>query len=87
MPCREGGTAVLELLADEGIPAQVLRVGYPDAFIEQGEQPELRTLLGLDEVTGKGASRIPFSSVDIGRAAEYAAQNADFTPAPTSRRP
>jgi hypothetical protein len=30
-----------------------------------------------DEVTGKGASRIPFSAVDIGRATEYAAEDAD----------
>ncbi len=31
-----------------------------------------------DEVTGKGASRIPFSAVEIGRATEYAAEDADF---------
>jgi DNA polymerase-1 len=31
-----------------------------------------------DDVTGKGASRIPFSSVEIGRATEYAAEDADF---------
>jgi DNA polymerase-1 len=31
-----------------------------------------------DEVTGKGAARIPFSAVEIGRAAEYAAEDADF---------
>jgi DNA polymerase-1 len=30
-----------------------------------------------DEVTGKGAARIPFSSVEIGRATEYAAEDAD----------
>jgi DNA polymerase-1 len=35
------------------------------------------TLLGYDEVTGKGVARIPFSSVDIERAAEYAAGKAD----------
>jgi DNA polymerase-1 len=35
------------------------------------------TLLGYDEVTGKGAARIPFSSVDIARATEYAAGKAD----------
>jgi len=29
------------------------------------------------EVTGKGAARIPFSSVEIGRATEYAAEDAD----------
>ncbi|HLX80405.1 MAG TPA: DNA polymerase I [Burkholderiales bacterium] len=32
-----------------------------------------------DEVTGKGASRIPFSAVEVGRATEYAAEDADFT--------
>ena len=37
------------------------------------------TLLAKDEVTGKGASRIPFASVEVSRAAEYAAQNADCT--------
>jgi DNA polymerase-1 len=31
-----------------------------------------------DEVTGKGASRIPFCAVEIGRATEYAAEDADF---------
>ena len=37
------------------------------------------TLLGLDEVTGKGASRIAFSAVEVTRATQYAAQNADCT--------
>jgi len=31
-----------------------------------------------DEVTGKGASRISFAAVDIARASEYAAEDADF---------
>ena len=35
------------------------------------------TTIGYDEVTGKGAARIPFSAVEIGRAAEYAAEDAD----------
>ena len=35
------------------------------------------TVLGYDEVTGKGASRIPFASVEVTRAAEYAAQRTD----------
>jgi DNA polymerase-1 len=35
------------------------------------------TVLGYDEVTGKGASRIPFASVEFTRAAEYAAQRTD----------
>jgi DNA polymerase-1 len=33
--------------------------------------------ISYDEVTGKGASRIPFSGVEIARATEYAAEDAD----------
>ncbi len=32
-----------------------------------------------DEVTGKGVQRIPFEQVEIGRACEYAAEDADIT--------
>ncbi|HEY8251941.1 MAG TPA: DNA polymerase I [Burkholderiales bacterium] len=35
------------------------------------------TILGYDEVTGKGAGRIPFSAVDVARATEYAAGKTD----------
>jgi len=43
------GTAVLELLEEEGIEGvTVLRLGYPDRYVEQGEQHELRALYGLD---------------------------------------
>ena len=35
--------------------------------------------ISYDEVTGKGATRIPFSAVEIGRATEYAAEDADCT--------
>jgi DNA polymerase-1 len=37
------------------------------------------TSLGYDEVTGKGVGRIAFSSVEVTRATEYAAQQADCT--------
>ncbi|MDD2501912.1 MAG: 1-deoxy-D-xylulose-5-phosphate synthase [Geobacter sp.] len=43
------GTAVLELLEEQGVQAQVLRIGYPDQYIEQGEQHELRAMHGLDK--------------------------------------
>jgi DNA polymerase-1 len=33
--------------------------------------------ISYDDVTGKGAARIPFSSVEIGRATDYAAEDAD----------
>ena len=45
------GTAVLELLEEEGVEGvHVTRFGYPDHFIDQGEQPELRRMHGLDAV-------------------------------------
>jgi 1-deoxy-D-xylulose-5-phosphate synthase len=43
------GTAVMELLEEEGREGvHVVRMGFPDAFIEQGEQPDLRRAYGLD---------------------------------------
>jgi len=50
------GSAVLELLEEHGLSGvRVLRLGYPDTPVPQGEQPELRALLGLD-VPGIAAS-------------------------------
>jgi 1-deoxy-D-xylulose-5-phosphate synthase len=43
------GTAVLELLEEEGVTGTtVRRLGFPDRYIEQGEQTELRALYSLD---------------------------------------
>jgi 1-deoxy-D-xylulose-5-phosphate synthase len=43
------GTAVLELLEEEGRSGiRVKRIGIPDRFIEQGSQEQLRRDLGLD---------------------------------------
>ncbi len=43
------GTAVLELLEEEGISGvSVTRLGFPDRYIEQGEQADLRAMYGLD---------------------------------------
>jgi 1-deoxy-D-xylulose-5-phosphate synthase len=42
------GTALLELLEEEGLPlSAVTRLGYPDRYIEQGEQQELYERYGL----------------------------------------
>ena len=43
------GSAILELLADEGITARILRLGLPDRFIEQGSQKELKARYNLDD--------------------------------------
>ncbi|MBI3528764.1 MAG: DNA polymerase I [Betaproteobacteria bacterium] len=37
------------------------------------------TTITYDDVTGKGASRIPFEQVDLARATEYSAEDADVT--------
>ncbi|ACM22005.1 1-deoxy-D-xylulose-5-phosphate synthase [Geotalea daltonii FRC-32] len=42
------GTAIMELLSDEGAGIKVKRIGIPDRFIEQGSQAQLRKDLGLD---------------------------------------
>ena len=43
------GTAILELLEESGVNGvRVIRLGYPDRFIEQGEQAELKAAYGLD---------------------------------------
>ena len=45
------GSAVLELLAEEGINLPVLRIGLPDEFIEHGRREEMLEKHGL---TGGG---------------------------------
>ncbi len=42
------GSAILELLADNGVGMPLLRIGIPDQFVEQGTQTELRELLRID---------------------------------------
>jgi len=42
------GSAVLEFMADKGYSAQVIRLGIPDRFIEQGSQEELFRECGYD---------------------------------------
>ncbi|UFS70894.1 1-deoxy-D-xylulose-5-phosphate synthase [Geomonas sp. RF6] len=43
------GTAVLELLEEEEVyGVRLTRLGFPDSFVEQGEQGELRANYGLD---------------------------------------
>ncbi|MBE0597405.1 MAG: 1-deoxy-D-xylulose-5-phosphate synthase [Desulfuromonadales bacterium] len=43
------GSAVLELLAAEGVTVPTLCLGLPDLFIEQGSQSELRAIYELDQ--------------------------------------
>jgi len=42
------GSAILEYLNNEGIKKNVLRLGFPDKFIEQGKREKLLSIYGLD---------------------------------------
>ncbi|MFN2568993.1 MAG: 1-deoxy-D-xylulose-5-phosphate synthase [Candidatus Dormibacteria bacterium] len=59
------GSAVTELLSDEGIVVPVRRLGLPDAFIEHGGQAALLARLGLDpaSVAEVASSLVPRHSV------------------------
>ncbi len=61
------GSAVLELLGDTGVACRVLRIGLPDAFVEQGSQPQLWARYGLD-AAGIAASIRSFFNMDASSA-------------------
>jgi 1-deoxy-D-xylulose-5-phosphate synthase len=42
------GSAILELMNEQGLAPRLLRIGIPDRFVEQGTQAELRSQCGLD---------------------------------------
>ena len=42
------GSGVLEYFAEKNYKKDVLRIGLPDQFVEQGSQSELHALLGID---------------------------------------
>jgi 1-deoxy-D-xylulose-5-phosphate synthase len=43
------GSSILELLEEEELTeVRVTRLGFPDSFVEQGEQAELKAIYGLD---------------------------------------
>ena len=56
------GSAVLEFMADHGYHAQVIRLGVPDRFIEQGTVAELHKECGFDaEGIARGAKSLVMS--------------------------
>ncbi len=51
------GSAVTELLTEQGVNVPVLRIGLPDRFVEQGSQGELRQRYALDAAGTAGRVR------------------------------
>jgi DNA polymerase-1 len=91
--CRKVGQNVkfdAHVLANQGVRlAGCVHDTLLESYVlEVHERRDLGTLalrhcgwqtIGYDEVTGKGAGRIPFSAVEVARATEYAAEDADCT--------
>lgn len=61
------GCAVIEFLHDAGIPTPVVRIGWPDAFIEHGKVPILREKHGL---TAAAALEKIRARLDAGKAVD-----------------
>jgi 1-deoxy-D-xylulose-5-phosphate synthase len=64
------GSAVLELLADEGLShVQVIRLGVGDRFVEHASQALQRSLCGVDTSAILQAARALVSGNDLEKAA------------------
>ena len=42
------GSAVLEWMSDNGYHPEVIRLGFPDNFVEHGKVCELQKIVGID---------------------------------------
>jgi len=42
------GSAVLEWMNDHGYHPEVIRLGFPDEFVQHGKVSELNRIVGLD---------------------------------------
>jgi 1-deoxy-D-xylulose-5-phosphate synthase len=60
------GSAVLEVLEEQELRGiRVLRLGYPDSQIPQGDQKELRAMLGLDAAGIAASIRAFLGRIDV----------------------
>ena len=57
------GSAVLEVLAAEGIAIPVLQLGFPDEFIDHGDQLALLAGIGLDAAGIEQSIRARYASL------------------------
>jgi DNA polymerase-1 len=71
------GVALAGCLHDIQLESYVLEVHERHDLGSMAQRHCGRTTLSYEEVAGKGASRIPFSSVSVERATAYAAEKAD----------
>jgi DNA polymerase-1 len=73
------GIEVQGYLHDTMLQSYVLEVHKPHALASLAERHLGRGGLSYEDLCGKGAHQIPFSQVDVERAAQYACEDADQT--------
>ncbi len=73
------GVAVRGYRHDTLLESYVLEAHKPHSLESLAFRHLGRTGLTYEEVCGKGANQIPFSQVEIGRAAEYSCEDSDMT--------
>ncbi|HET7596467.1 MAG TPA: DNA polymerase I, partial [Burkholderiales bacterium] len=73
------GVALGGIVHDTLLQSYVIESHKPHDMDDLAERHLNLKTLSYDDVTGKGASRIPFEQVAIDRATEYAAEDADVT--------
>jgi DNA polymerase-1 len=73
------GVEVQGYVHDTMLQSYVLEVHKPHGLASLAERHLGRTGINYEDLCGKGAKQIPFSQVDIARAAEYSCEDSDQT--------
>jgi len=73
------GIEVQGYVHDTMLQSYVLEVHKPHGLASLAERHLGRSGINYEDLCGKGASQIPFSQVDIARAAEYSCEDSDQT--------
>ncbi|MFN7713312.1 MAG: DNA polymerase I [Curvibacter sp.] len=73
------GIEVQGYVHDTMLQSYVLEVHKPHGLASLAERHLGRTGISYEDLCGKGAKQIPFSQVDIARAAEYSCEDSDQT--------
>jgi DNA polymerase-1 len=73
------GIEVQGYVHDTMLQSYVLEVHKPHGLASLAERHTGRSGIAYEDLCGKGASQIPFSQVDVARAAEYSCEDSDQT--------
>jgi DNA polymerase-1 len=73
------GITVRGYAHDTMLQSYVLEAHRPHSLESMGERHLGRRGLSYEDVCGKGANQIPFSQVEVGRAAEYSGEDSEMT--------